>query len=71
MDENFELLEISELFKQEYESYDSAARAKDKKTADLEWLKPYFSWQFNYSSVETYQKHKDFLPHMALTFCPR
>lgn len=59
MDENCELLEISELFKQEYKSYDYAVKAKEKGT-NLEWLKPYLKYQFNYSSVETYQKHMNF-----------
>lgn len=59
MDEDCELLEISELFKQEYKSYEYAVKAKEKGT-NLEWLKPYLTYQFNYSSVETYQKHMNF-----------
>ena len=59
IDEECELLEISELFKQEYRGYDYAVRIKEKEV-DLEWLKPYFKYQFNYSSVETYQKHMNF-----------
>ncbi len=59
MDENCELLEISNLFKQEYKGYDYAIKAKEKQ-GDLEWIKPYYKYQFNYSSVETYQKHMNF-----------
>lgn len=59
MDENCELLEISNLFKQEYKGYDYAIKAKEKQS-DLEWIKPYYKYQFNYSSVETYQKHINF-----------
>ena len=60
MDEKCELLEISDLFKQEYKHYDFAIKTKATGAPTLEWLKPYFSWQFNYASVETYQKHADF-----------